>query len=179
MVLIDDSNLHYGFAKAGWSLDFRKFHDWLSNEFPSVECYFFGGLMSKKAYFDKHPDNAIGQFYEAVYNRKKFLAKIKSYGFHVRTKPVASVYDDTSGTYKQKCNFDVEITIMAIDRLPQYKDLVLCSGDGDFEKLVRYIKGKHKKVTVICHKDRLSRNLASRANRTISYREIRKGVEKT
>ena len=179
LVLIDESNLHYGSITAGWSLDFKKFLDWLSKEFSIIEGYIFAGIISKKAYFDKHPDARQVDFSTAVYKRRGFFTKLKSYGFSMRTKPVASIYDSTSGRYKLKCNCDVEIAIMAIDKLDHYDELILCSGDGDFEKLVKYIKNKNKKVTVICYKDRLNRGLANSANRAIYYKTIRKEVEKT
>jgi len=56
--------------------------------------------------------------------------------------------------------------------------LVLCSGDGDFTKLLKYVKGKYKKTTIMTHKDRLNGELRKTANRAIFFEHIRKDVEK-
>jgi len=69
------------------------------------------------------------------------------------------------------------MTIIALDRLNEYEELVLCSGDGDFTKLLKYIKGKYKKATVIAHKDRLNFQLKEAANRIIFIEDIKKEVE--
>lgn len=55
------------------------------------------------------------------------------------------------GRYLQvpKCNFDVEIAVDAIRRMPAYDTLVLLSGDADFVSLIRYLKKKGKKVILI------------------------------
>ena len=74
--------------------------------------------------------------------------------------------------------FDVEMTIFAIDKLPEYQELVLCSGDGDFVKLLKYVKGKYKKAIVMAHKDRLHWQVQEAANRVIFFEDIRKDIEK-
>ncbi|MEA3368811.1 MAG: NYN domain-containing protein [Candidatus Ratteibacteria bacterium] len=178
LVLIDDSNLYYGFKFQERKLDYEKFYLWLKKEFNPIDIFFFGGIISKKTFFDRHPAHTISGFVKAQKDRKSFLRKLKNIGYKVRTKPVTSVYDSTEGDYKRKCNFDVEITISAIDRLQEYEELVLCSGDGDFIKLAKYIKGKHKKVTIVAHKDRLNSNLAITANRKVFFQDIRALVEK-
>lgn len=175
-VLIDDSNIHYGCRKEGWNIDYTKFLAWLRAEFNATECYFFGGIISRKAYSDRHGHTR--GFKEETAKRQRFFKKLRHLGFHVKKKPVASIYDDTAGVYRRKCNFDVEMTIIAIDHLADYDELILCSGDGDFEKLVRYIKGKHKKVTVVCHSHRLNTSLAQAANRTVYYSAIRSQIER-
>lgn len=177
-MLIDDSNWYYGFLRHQWELDYQKFYDWLNKEFDVIDIIFFGGIISRKAYFERHPSHTIDDFIKCQDDRRKFLEKLKAFGYKVKTKPVTSVYDSTTGDYKRKCNFDVEITIIAIDRMGEYEELVLCSGDGDFLKLVKYLKGKHKKVTIITHHDRLNYNLAQAANRSIFLHTIKSSVEK-
>jgi len=178
LVIIDDSNLYYGCKLQRWELDYGKFYIWLNDKFYPIDIFFFGGVISRKTFFDRHPTHTLSGFIKSKKDREAFLKKLKRIGYRVRTKPVASVYDSTEGVYKRKCNFDVEITIQAIDRLPEYEELVLCSGDGDFIKLVKYIKGKHKKMTIMAHKDRLNSNLAIGANRIIFFRDIKSFVEK-
>jgi len=50
---------------------------------------------------------------------------------------------------ENKCNFDVEIAVDAIDQVSNYEIFVLASGDGDFIRLVKYLRGLGKEVHVI------------------------------
>lgn len=178
LVVIDDANIYYGFKRQRWELDYEKFYHWLNKEFNIIDIFFFGGIISKKTFFDRHPTHTISGFIKYKKERQAFFKKLKALGYKVRTKPVASVYDSTVGNYKRKCNFDIEIAIVTLDRMEEYGELVLCSGDGDFVKLVKYLKGKYKKVTIVAHKDRLNSNLAFAASRKIYFQEIKSFVEK-
>ncbi|MBL7081392.1 MAG: NYN domain-containing protein [Candidatus Omnitrophica bacterium] len=178
LILIDDANVYYGFKKAKWELDFEKFKKWLNSEFDIVDIYFFGGIISKKTFFDRHPMYTLSGFIKYKKSRESFFKMLKAVGYKVRTKPVSSLYDNMAGSFKRKCNFDVEMTITALDRIGDYEELVLCSGDGDFEKLLRYVKGKFKKATLIAHKDRLNQNLFATANRIIFFDKIKEKVIK-
>lgn len=178
LVLIDDSNIYYGFIKHDWKLDYIKFSGWLFRNFKPVRIYLYGGIISKKTFFDKHPNHTISGFKQQKQNSLDFFKKLRQAGYLVRTKPVTSIFDATSGKFRRKCNFDVEITIEALDLINAYDELVLCSGDGDFLKLVRYVKGKHKKVTLISHKDRLNSEMRTAANRIIFLEDIRSEIEK-
>ncbi len=101
---------------------------------------------------------------------------MRNKGFRVRQKLVNRIYDSEEKRFKHKCNFDVELTIDAIDSLDNYEVCVLCSGDGDFIKLIRYLKGKHKKVTVIAGKDRLSEGVKKAANQVIYLKDIKSDI---
>ena len=178
LILIDDSNLYYGFRKCGWEFDYIKFYDWLINQFEPIGIYFFGGIISKKTFFDRHPTHTLNGFIKAKKERESFFKILKIKGFNVKTKPVSSVYDSTKGDFNRKCNFDVEMTIIALDKISEYQELVLCSGDGDFIKLLKYVKGKYKKTTIIAHKHRLNSELEETANRTIYIETLRAELEK-
>ena len=80
--------------------------------------------------------------------------------------------------FKNKCNFDVELTIDALDGMGDYDVFVLFSGDGDFVKLVKYLKGKKKKTVVIAPSDRLSDNLESAANQVIYLEDLQTEIMK-
>jgi len=115
---------------------------------------------------------------KAKNDREHFFKKLKTKGYIVKTKPVTSVYDYTKGGFNRKCNFDVEITIIALDKLSDYQELVLCSGDGDFIKLIKYAKGKFRKTTVMAHKHRLNSELEITANKTIFFETLKPELEK-
>ncbi len=178
LILIDDANLYYASKKVGWGIAYDKFYQWFHANFSVLDVYFFGGIISKKAFFDRHPNKSIDDFRKEKESRENFFKFLRKVGYKVRPKEVASLYDSTEAVYKRKCNVDVEIVITALDRLADYDELILCSGDGDFEKLLRYAKGKHKKATLIAHGSRCNWLLKLAANRFISFEEIRKGIGK-
>lgn len=178
LVIIDDANFYYAFKKLVWDLDYQRFYDWLRSNFNILDIYFFGGIISKKTFFDKHPGHTITGFIQCKRERQEFFRSLKNIGYKVRQKPVASLYDNNKGEYKRKCNFDVEITILALDKINNYKELVLCSGDGDFTKLLKYLKNKYKKATIIAHKDRLNWSLEKATNRVIYIEDLKLYIEK-
>ncbi len=178
LVLIDDANLYYASKKVGWDIAYEKFYQWLHANFSVLDIYFFGGIISKKAFFDRHPKRTILDFRKEKESREDFFKFLRKMGYKVRPKEVASLYDSTEAAFKRKCNVDVEITITALDQLDHYDELILCSGDGDFEKLLRYVKGKHKKATLITHGSRCNWLLKLAANRVISFEEIKHEIEK-
>ncbi len=178
LILIDDSNIYYGFKSQKWKIDYSKFYKWLHDNFKPINIYFYAGIISKKAYFDLYPLKKITDFNFVKNKQKLFYKKLKMMGYIVINKPVASIYDQTTGSYKRKCNLDVEMTITAIDKINEYSELILCSGDGDFIKLLKYVKGMYKKTIVIAHKNRINDNLVITANQTIYFTDIKKEVEK-
>lgn len=107
-------------------------------------------------YLTNHPSGPLRQFTKQKQGKQSFFKYLKNLGMVVRTKPVACIYDTSEDKYKYKCNFDVELTIDAIDSISQYDEIFLCTGDGDFAKLIKYLKGKHKKVYLVSMRDRCS-----------------------
>ena len=51
-------------------------------------------------------------------------------------------------------------------------------GDGDFIKLVKYLKGKKKKTVVIAPSDRLSDNLENAANQVIYLEDLKSEISR-
>ena len=97
----------------------------------------------------------------------------------MRQKEIWSVYDNTKGTYNLKCNCDVELTVDAIDRIQDYQQIILCSGDGDFARLIRYLKNKGKITTVLSIKQRTSGILKKATNNLIYLHTLKHLIEFT
>ena len=171
-VFIDASNIHYYLVKACWRIDWKKFRFYCEKRYDSPRFFYYEGVPSKSQYFDIHPSHTLVKFMEAKKNKLNYFKLLKSQSFKVRHKPVGRVYENTAGEFKHKCNFDVELTIDALDGIGNYDVFVLFSGDGDFLKLVKYLKGKKKKTVVIAPSDRLSDNLESAANQVIYLEDL-------
>lgn len=73
----------------------------------------------------------------------------------------------------------MELTIDVLDSIDKFEAFLLCSGDGDFTKLIKYLKGKWKKTIVIAPSDRLSHDLEKAANKVIYLENIKKDIEQT
>lgn len=61
-------------------------------------------------------------------------------------------------------DWDVGITIDAIDQLETFDTFVLASGDGDFGLLLQYLKGKGKRTVVLTFESAVSRILYDTAD---------------
>jgi len=172
-LFIDASNIHYYLVKAGWRVDWIKFKKFCEKHYESPKFFYYEGVPSKAQYFDTHPDHSLPQFIAAKQDKMDYFKFLKSIPYIVRHKPVGRVYDNTSGQFKHKCNFDVELTIDALDGIANYDAFVLFSGDGDFVKLVKYLKGKRKKTIAIAPSERFSDNLEKAANQVIYLEDLK------
>jgi uncharacterized LabA/DUF88 family protein len=72
----------------------------------------------------------------------------------------------------------VELTIDAIDTLNKYDQCIVGSGDGDFIKLAKYLKGKHKIVLIMAGRDRVSDELLKAAHQVIYLRNLKSKIVK-
>ena len=179
IICIDASNYHYYLKSKKWRIDWEKFKAYFKRSYILDEIYYYEGIPSKGFYFDTHPNPSIDDFNDAKKIKKKYLQSLKKIGFKVRSKPIGRVYDNTEGKFKHKCNFDVELTIDALDSIDKFEAFLLCSGDGDFTKLIKYLKGKWKKTIVIAPSDRLSHDLEKAANKVIYLENIKEDIEQT
>jgi len=104
---------------------------------------------------------------------KREFSTVKKLGGKIITKWVDIIPDIKNRKVKKKCNFDVEMSVIALDRINDYEELVLCSGDGDFEYLINYLKNKKKRITIISHADLLSHRLKKATRYIVTLGSIR------
>jgi uncharacterized LabA/DUF88 family protein len=178
LVAIDAANLHYALKRRGWQIDWEKFKDFCQTEFGICDLYYYEGTPTKSFYFDRHSGAPFQDFRGAKEAKLRFFRFLKAIGYHVRTKPIHRVYDYTEGVPRHKCNFDVELTIDVIDHLSGIDQLVLCSGDGDFVRLIKYCKGRFKKTVVLADGSRLNWELEGAANKTLYIEDSRSALER-
>ena len=70
--------------------------------------------------------------------QQKFQSALKHTGFNVKLKPFIQRSDGSA-----KGDWDVGITIDVLDAAQQVDTVVLLSGDGDFDLLLKAVKVKH------------------------------------
>ncbi len=69
-------------------------------------------------------------------------------GYDVVTKPVKRFSDDF-GNMKRKGNMDIEIVIDVVEQCKHLDNVILATGDGDFDPLIKYIKRGGCRATVL------------------------------
>lgn len=119
-------------------------------------------------------------FFTVRFNTKehdKFLTILKKTGYKLVTKPLKLIRDKNKG-HLRKANFDVEIAVEAIKFLKEFDNLILFSGDSDFDYLLKEAKTNGKKIIVVSMKYLVSRELIERSDRYIDLRKIRKAIER-
>ncbi|MBU1016697.1 NYN domain-containing protein [Patescibacteria group bacterium] len=95
------------------------------------------------------------------------------------TKPLKEIRDRGNiKAHHRKANFDVEIAVDALSKRGLYKNLILFSGDSDFDYLVKYLRKAEKKVVVISLKHHISRELIESADFYMDLKKIRKFIER-
>lgn len=84
---------------------------------------------------------------------------------------------DSSGIFIEipKCNFDVEITIDANRLIDYYDTSALFSGDSDFSMLLRFLRGKKKKI-ILFYAGRISHSIKDYADLLINAQKIKNSI---
>ncbi|MCX6718580.1 MAG: NYN domain-containing protein [Candidatus Staskawiczbacteria bacterium] len=160
-IFVDEANLFYSQKELGWHIDWQKFSDFLNN-FCKIEIkrYYMGMPLDKKAY----EQNIL------IKNR------IERSGFQVITKPIKKIYlDNKKIDFKNKCNFDVEITKDVIRNLEKVDLVFVASGDSDFVALRNDIIYNKKGFIFIC----FERNVAWEIRKSyhVFFDDIRNDIE--
>jgi uncharacterized LabA/DUF88 family protein len=186
--IIDFANVNHWFDGSTTDLDDEPLEAGAKIEADLTKLYAFTRIIGKDARFYYGLDTA----------RSSSLAFIKAaqhiFGGHrVFTKPIQQIRHDltpadsitnTRNVYKgrhtdyvliPKCNFDVEIAIDAVRLIDTYDTLCLFSGDADFVALLRYLRGKGKKVILI-KGGRITKDLGQLVDLKIEAAQIRSEI---
>lgn len=130
-VFVDVQNLQEIFEKQGAEVRYDRIKSYLLNKYKmkNVEFIKFIAFVPSKKDDDK---------------RTKLIDAISLMGYRIVTKP-AKVRPDGS----IKANMDIEITIEAISMVGRIDELVLVSGDSDYEPLIDYLSRCGIKVVIL------------------------------
>ena len=128
--------------------------------------------------FFQNQTNFIGvRFYSAVFDTRdhnNFLLLLKhKFGYKLKTKPLKYYADHSEGHPNRKANFDVEIAVDAVDHRNEFDTFILFSGDCDFEYLIKYLRGKGKRVIVFSRSGHVAKELPPASNRYFDIIDFR------
>lgn len=131
-LFIDGVNL-YGTTKAlGFEIDYKK----LLEEFRSR------GNLLRASYYTAIDED---QEYSAI---RPLVDWLSYNGFRVVTKPTKEFFDQ-AGQRKAKGNMCVELAVDAMELAPHVDQIVLFSGDGNFQRLLEAVQRRGVRVTVV------------------------------
>lgn len=162
-VYIDGSNIFYSQKQLGWNIDWTKMKKYLSEKWNVAEFRYYAG---------------VGEGDEEMEKYLKYLGKT---GFTPVTKPLKKIKISAKHPMHQlhdynhiyKSNFDVEMAVdMALDK-DNINEMILFSGDSDFEYLVKRLKALGKKVIIFSSRDTLSRELKKEASSYVFIESIK------
>jgi len=143
---IDSQNLNVSTQRLGWKMDWRKFRQYLTDDYHVTKAFMFIGYVPE---------------FEAMYeqlHQAGFLIVLKPTYDMTRPRPEdapADPKDDkgskTSEEDKKptKGNIDADLVLWAMKELPNYSKAVIVSGDGDFFSLVEYLDEQHKLLKLL------------------------------
>jgi uncharacterized LabA/DUF88 family protein len=160
-IFVDGNNMFYAQQKNGWFFDPKRVLAYFTRD-PSTElinAFWYTGIKDQQ-------------------DQRGFRDALISLGYTVRTKILKEYYDDNSGRFSQKANLDIEIVIDMFNTVEQYNQVVLFSGDGDFERAIELLRSKNTHITVVSTEGMIARELRNATDRYIDLNDIRPFMEK-
>jgi uncharacterized LabA/DUF88 family protein len=160
-IFIDYANILHSYQDLGWRIDFLKLKDLVGNRGGKLtDCFFFDAVDRVRS------------------KQVRFQQKLKSFGYQLSIKPLRFFFDPKTKTYSKKGDCDADLAVDAIRFRKRYETMFLFSGDGDYVKLVRYLrKDCKKKVVVFSQRDHVARILIEAANFFVPLDKLKKEIE--
>lgn len=165
-VYIDGANIFYSQKKMGWVLDWVKVKQHLGQEKDVIEWRYYVGLR------------------EGDQKMLKYLRYLNAIGFNPITKPLKQIkvsdferFPQAQSTgYIYKSNFDVEMSLdMVLDKA-SFSEVILFSGDSDFNFTVKKLGDLGKKAVVVSSKKTLSWELKLACSNVIYLEELKQKI---
>ena len=152
---IDSQNLNLGVKSQGWSLDWRKFRQYLRNKYNVSKAYLFIGHVSGNEFL---------------------YAFLQECGFILIFKPTLEYR--RNGKIQVKGNVDAELVLHSMIQYKDYDKAIIVSGDGDFHCLVEYLEGKGKLFHILAPNKHYSALLRKYNHYMVRVDLLRNSLEK-
>jgi len=132
---IDSQNLNLGVQKLGWKMDWRKFRQWLADQYGVSKAFMFIGYVPEF-------ESLYQQMHEAGY------AVVLKPTFDM-SKPQPEKVEKKDDEKHTKGNVDADLVLWAMKEMSNYEKAIIVSGDGDFYTLVEYLTGKNRLLKLL------------------------------
>lgn len=131
-LFIDGANLYSAAKTVGVEIDYRKLLEEFRKRGRLIRAYYYTALVENDDYSPIRP----------------LVDWLQYNGFNVITKS-AREFTDRDGRRRVKGDMDVEITVDMMNLANHLDHIVLFSGDGDLTRVVRAVKDKGVRVSVV------------------------------
>ena len=161
-VYIDGANIFYTQKKLGWSLDWKRIKNYIESNKEVLEWKYYVGIK------------------DADENMPRYLRYLNKIGFSVFTKPLKKIkivnneilFEVYKKRYIYKANFDVEMAVDILLDKSMHNEIIIFSGDSDFQYLIKKLKDIGKKIEVYSSRKTISWELKLEASRIIYLEDI-------
>lgn len=167
-VYIDGANIFYVQKDIGFTIDWQKMKVYLKDKWDILEIRYYVGVKEddeKMAGYLRYLD-AIGitpitkPLKVIKINKEHLLAQLKDF---------KEIY---------KCNFDVEMTADILLDRSLVDEILLFSGDSDFDYLAKKLRDLGKKVTVFSSRKMLSWELKLTTRRYVFLEDLKDKIKR-
>jgi len=167
-IYIDGANMFYTQKKLGWILDWAKIKKLIEKEKEVLEWRYYVGVK-------KEDDKMQGYL--------KYLDAIGFYAFikplkKIKIKNGESAFAPYKTRYIFKANFDVEIATDILLDKSKIDEIIIFSGDSDFEYLVKKLKNTGKNVSVFSSRKTISWELKLAASDIVYLEDIKGKIQR-
>ena len=131
-LFIDGANLYATAKSLGFDIDYKRLLTHFRSKGQLVRALYYTALAEDQEYSSIRP----------------LIDWLDYNGFTMVTKPTKE-FTDASGRRKVKGNMDIELAVDAMEIATHVDHIILFSGDGDFSSLVKALKRRGVRVTVI------------------------------
>jgi uncharacterized LabA/DUF88 family protein len=165
-VYIDGANMFYTQMKLEWFFDWKKIKEYLQKVRDILEMRYYTGVKPK--------DEKMASF----------LRYLDNVGITPITKPIKVIKIDNSDPLKKlhnyseiyKSNCDVEITTDILLERKEIDEIILFTGDSDFQYLIRKLKDLGKKVIIFSSRKTISWEIKLEASKYIYLEDIKEAI---
>ena len=131
-LFIDGSNLYAAARSLGFDIDYKKLRNEFIKRGKLLRAYYYTALIENE---ENSPLRPLVDW--LTYN-----------GYTIVSKP-AKEFTDSVGQKRIKGNMDIELAIDAMEIAPRIDHIVIFSGDGDFQALVKSLQRQGVRVSVV------------------------------
>ena len=131
-VFIDGANLYQTAKALGFDIDYKSLRRVFRQHGQLLRLYYYTALLDDQEYSPVRP----------------LVDWLDYNGYSLVTKPLKE-FTNVAGKRKYKGNMDIEIAVDVMEMARHVDHVVLCSGDGDFRKLIESVQRQGCKFSII------------------------------
>lgn len=158
-VFIDGANLWHCIKANKWKLDYHR-----------LKWFFYGRGDVKDIFY----------FTPVMPHLEPFLEVLDKMGYKIIKKPIKvfrARNKDGIREIKHKGNLDVEMAITIIKNINNYDEVILVTGDSDFECVLDELKSSGKNIVCLCNSSALAYELKRKANIVLTLERLKRKLK--